>query len=123
MGTGPFRPMRTGGGGPRYLMPMYEDGSSYGPGDPVYDWIEHQYSVTDWNAMPDADRERAVNAVEQATWNQRPQQGTPYGPPSNVNLNTFLNQLQRGAENPSVSPLLEGLFGGGSTVTPQYSTD
>ena len=47
---------RVAQGGPRYLMPRFEDGSSYGPGDPFYDQVAKTYTVDEWNGMSDDQR-------------------------------------------------------------------
>jgi hypothetical protein len=51
---------------PDYRMPAFEDGSSYGPGSPVYTAISQKYSRPIWNALSDDAKWAAITAAEKS---------------------------------------------------------
>jgi hypothetical protein len=109
-----------GGGGTPYIMPMFEDGSAYGPGDPVYNRVTSLMPPEQWNGLSDGQKwTMLVNAqgdVDNAmNFQSRTAQGVPHPPAPEVSA--FLSQLAQG----QTAGRLQGLFGAGpgpSTVMP-----
>jgi hypothetical protein len=118
-----------GGGGTPYIMPVFEDGFSYGPGDPVYQRIASIMSPQQWNALTDGQRQTIIGTAETAVENankqafvgrnafyaQVPKRTTIGTGIHNAMTDMALNDLAAGQEqnNP-----LAGLFGGNAPSPP-----
>ena len=95
---------RTGGGGPRYIMPVFEDGSTIGPGHPFYEQVRKSFTVDEWNALSDDEHWAMLDAFY-----VRPQDGMA----TNVSrlASNPMTDVLAGADN--VASPLHGLFGNG----------
>jgi hypothetical protein len=104
-------------------MPFFEDGFSYGPGDPVYQHIASLMPAQQWNALTDGQRAILVGdaeTAEEATIRQSLMERNAFyaQAPKRTALGTgihnamtdqFLGQIANGV---SQNNPLAGLFGG-----------
>jgi hypothetical protein len=109
-----------GGGGTPYIMPMFEDGSAYGPGDPVYNRVTSLMPPQQWNGLSDGQKwTMLVNAqgdVDNAmNFQSRAAKGSPH--PASPEIDEMF-RLMQGSSNLSHLDALRGIFGSAPSPPP-----
>lgn len=81
------RDMRSLGGlpdasppGNKFTMPFFEDGSSYEPGDPIYETIASHFDPEVWNSLDEDTQWSVIESLEAAKPAAKPLDRAPASP-------------------------------------------
>lgn len=105
----------------RYQMPRLEDGSTYRPGNPIYDMVAERFTPEEWNAHSDDFKQSVIRSMwqtirthDRATWRATHIPLAERSP----EVGALLGQLQQGVDNNGLMPAdIQGLFGESPTPT------
>jgi hypothetical protein len=98
----------------KFVMPQFEDGSSYAPGDPVYDAVAEHFTPEVWNGLEEEARWSVIETLEESlpTPTPVPDEQPPRRSGGASNLAKQLDMGANKARMPFGPPDLKGLFGG-----------
>jgi hypothetical protein len=95
-----------------FVMPTFEDGSSYEPGDPVYDAVASHFTPEIWNGLDEDAQWSVIETLEESL---PPPESAPISrKPMTEGAGPQLGALAAGAKKaamPFTAPDIKGLFG------------